>query len=111
MKILVIDTDRKHLKLIQGSLSQHGSEVHIEDNLKKAVSLVGKIQPELILLAIEPPPSQCIETLRILKRNAATTVIPVIAMIEDTETSIIEEAITCRADDYLIKPFPLSTLA
>lgn len=111
-KVLVVDDAQDNIALLTYDLEEDGFEVVSANNgaagLKIALSAP---QPDLILLDLNMPVLNGIETLKKLKSHGLTQDIPVIMIsVADCEASIIE-AIDLGAHDFVTKPVTYPVLA
>ena len=93
--VLVVDDDRADAALIADYLSQAGYGTLIAHSGPEALRLAAAHQPFAITLDVIMPDMDGWEVLQALKRNPATTLIPVIiaSMAEDRETGLALGAI------------------
>lgn len=104
-KILIIEDEAIIIKSVSYFLVNAGFEVlfalNPEEGIKKAI----QEQPDLILLDIVMPGLNGYQVLGQLKKNSATTHIPVIILSALSRESDILEGLDRGATDYLTKPF------
>jgi len=108
-KILVVDDEREIRDLLQTSLSSDGYEVIVGSNGEEAIELTKRENPQLILLDIEMPGVDGIETCKRLKAEEKTRLIPVIMVTALGDRDI--EAYLEGAADVVNKPFDIAELA
>ena len=102
VKILCVDDDPEFLRILGRMLEEKGYEVYLAESGKKAIEMLKKISPDLILLDIMMPELDGWETLREIKNTGSTT--PVIMLtimyaVEDREKSFEH-----GADAHVPKP-------
>jgi two-component system response regulator (stage 0 sporulation protein F) len=108
-KILVVDDQVGIVSFLYDFFTIKGYDVLQATNAKKAIGLVDKERPALVLLDIRLGwGKNGIETLKDIKEIAPAT--RVIMMTSVAEEDVIEEAFSLGADDYIIKPFSLKYL-
>ncbi len=103
--ILVVEDDEANLRLATELLNSSGYDVVQTRSGEECLLKVSELQPELIILDIEMPGLNGLETLKILKNNDKTQsikvlVVTALAMLGDEK--IIKQA---GADEYLSKPY------
>lgn len=103
--ILVIDDNPTNLKVMVDFLHTHGYRVLTARSGSSALDRAYHGQPNLILLDVQMPEMDGLETCRRLKANPATQTIPVIFMTAMTDLSYKVEAFSMGAVDYIVKPF------
>ena len=108
-RVLVVDDEEQIRELLANFLAGEGYEVILASNGKKAIELVEREDPQLILLDVKMPYTDGIEVCKRLKAEKKTGLIPVIVMtaLSDRKT----EAVEARADDFVDKPFDLAELS
>jgi two-component system chemotaxis response regulator CheY len=104
MKILLID-DSKTMRNIQKSvLAQLGySQVDEACDGQDALSKVGALQPDLILVDWNMPNMDGLSFVKAYRQTSKTT--PVIMVTTESEKSRVIEAIKAGVNNYVIKPF------
>ena len=111
VKILYIDDEKDILWTVKKSLEVIGNfSVETTQESKKAAALAKKLKPDLILLDIVMPEMDGFEVLRKLKKDNATTKIPVIMFTarEDDEAKI--QASQLYDEDYIVKGVEIPAL-
>ena len=108
-KVLVVDDKREIRDLLRTSLSEEGYEVVVASNGEEAVGLAKTGNPQVILLDIEMPGIDGIETCKRLKADEKTRLIPIIMMTSRGDRDI--EAYLEGAADVVNKPFDIVQLA
>ena len=108
-KILVVDDEREIRELLQSSLSAEGYEVIVASNGEEAIGLAKTGNPQAILLDLEMPGTDGIETCERLEADEKTRFIPIIMMTSRGDRDM--EAYTKGAADVVNKPFNFVQLA
>jgi two-component system, OmpR family, alkaline phosphatase synthesis response regulator PhoP len=108
-KVLVVDDEREIRDLLQISLSAEGYEVVVASNGEEAMGLAKTGNPQVILLDIEMPGIDGIETCKRLEADERTRLIPIIMMTSRGDRDI--EAYLEGAADVINKPFDIVQLA
>ena len=103
-KILVVDDDPRNVKLLEGILVPENYKILKAYSGEEALTIVNKIDLDLVLLDVMMPEMNGYEVCRRLKGNEATRLIPVIMVtaLNDIEDKI--KGIESGADDFLTKP-------
>jgi DNA-binding response OmpR family regulator len=108
-KVLVVDDERVVRDLLQTSLSAEGYEVVVASNGEEAIRLAKTGNPQVILLDIEMPGIDGIETCKRLEADEKTRLIPIIMMTALGDRDI--DAYLEGAVDVVKKPFDAVQLA
>jgi len=108
-KVLVVDVERQIRDLLHTSFSEEGFQVVTASNGEEAIELAKRENPQVILLDIEMPGVDGIETCKRLKAEEKTRLIPVIMMTTLGDRDI--EAYLEGAADVVNKPFDIKQLA
>lgn len=108
-KVLVVDDEREIRDLLQTSLLAEGYEVVVASNGEEAIGLAKTGNPQVILLDIEMPGIDGIETCKRLEADEKTRLIPIIMMTSRGDRDI--EAYLEGAADVVNKPFDIVQLA
>lgn len=102
-KILVIEDEPSILKAMEEGLSIHGYSVAAALDATRGLELVDTFKPDLILLDLVLPGMNGFEALQLLKRNPATSKIPVIILSNLGDEEEIRQGLSYGAVDFLIK--------
>jgi len=105
MKILVVEDEAPIQELLQFNLERKKYRVKVADSGEKALSVVGKYWPDLILLDIMLPGADGLEVCKNLKGDPKTARIPIIMLTALSEEADIVAGLELGADDYITKPF------
>ena len=107
-KVLVIDDNPKFL---EDSLPLYGYEVESAvDGLKAMKTLSKKTDFDIILLDVMMPNMNGWDVLKEIRENENTKMLPIIMTTAISEEQKIVKGLKMGADDYIVKPFVLSTL-
>ncbi len=101
--ILVVDDEEAVLKLFQTILKNKEYTVLTANNGKKALELVQKKRPDLVILDLKMPNMSGIKTLRRINRLNKNTEVIIITGYGSMETARV--AMKLGAYDYITKPF------
>ena len=102
--ILIVDDDPRKMKLIEAMLLPQQYSVYKADSGEIALSIVNKIDIDLILLDVMMPVLNGYEVCRRLKSNSNTRLIPVVMIttLDDSKSKIL--GIEAGADDFISMP-------
>ena len=102
--ILLVDDDPLVIRMYQNKLTKDGYIVNTASNGEEALIQIMKEKPDLILLDVMMPKMNGVETLKRLKAEEKTEMIPVIILTNlGDNPEDIETAKKLRALDYLVK--------
>jgi putative two-component system response regulator len=103
-RVLVVDDDRRNVKLLEGYLLPERYEVLKAYSAEEALTLLGKSQVDLMLLDIMMPGLDGYEVCKRVKARESTRFIPVILItaLDDLQAKV--RGIEAGADDFLSKP-------
>ena len=105
--ILIIEDNEKNLKLVRDVLQVKGYETIEAGTAEDGIELARGSKPDLVLMDIQLPGMNGIEALKVLRADAATARIPVIAVtasVMQQDRNLITEA---GFDGYIGKPINL----
>lgn len=105
-KILIIDDDREHLKMLKSFLEIRKYEVFTAENGMEGVDKV-RLQPDLILLDVNMPQMDGIEVCRRIRDSVACPILFLTAKVEEQDRVM---GLLSGGDDYILKPFSLKEL-
>jgi two-component system, OmpR family, KDP operon response regulator KdpE len=101
-RVLVVDDDPQIRRVLRTALVAQGYESIDARNGEEAIERLGEEKPDLIILDVNMPRMNGLETCRVIR---STSDIPIIMLtVRDTESDKIQ-ALDAGADDYVTKPF------
>ncbi|MFW5886379.1 MAG: response regulator [Bacteroidota bacterium] len=103
-KVLLADDSSVNNLLLQDILEEHGYQVVVAESGKKALQLLPKEQPDLVLLDIMMPVIDGFEVLEKIKADEKLKHIPVIMVTAKNSPVDKKRSIDLGAADYIIKP-------
>lgn len=103
-RIVVADDEPFILSALQDTLSDSYS-VTTASNGAEAIKVALKVLPDLIILDVMMPEMDGLEACKNLKRDKATSSIPVILLTAKGQITDIEKGFKSGADAYVVKPF------
>ncbi len=106
-EILIVDDDPLVVKLLQAPLQKAGYNVRVADQGLKALDMVKKDPPDLILLDILMPMLDGFKVTRLLKFDKRFKDIPIIVLTSRATEDERKMGEQVGADEILYKPFRL----
>jgi signal transduction histidine kinase len=103
--ILIVDDTPANLDTISTVLSDAGYEIAVATSGEKALQLLQRRSPDLILLDVRMPGIDGFETCDRIKANPKTCDIPIIFMTSLIDINNKIKGFNCGAVDYISKPF------
>ncbi|MBF0286627.1 MAG: hybrid sensor histidine kinase/response regulator [SAR324 cluster bacterium] len=108
--ILIVDDTPQNIQVLGSTLVQKGYEVIVADSGLKALQVVEKLVPDLILLDIMMPEMDGYETCRKLKSLSKMKEVPIIFLTALDQSEDIVQGFEIGAVDYVTKPFNVPEL-
>jgi two-component system cell cycle response regulator len=102
--ILVVDDNDLNLEMMQAVLESDSYHVLTAHNGERALAIVEKSPPDVVMLDVRMPGISGYDVCRTLKGDPATQHIPILMVTGFRENHDIEEIIAAGADDMLFKP-------
>jgi len=110
-KILLVEDNEMNRDMLSRRLQRRGYSVVIAQDGEQGLSLAKSEAPDLILMDISLPVMDGWQVTRLLKSNANTSHIPVIALTAHAMVSDRQKAFESGCDDYDTKPVEISRLS
>ena len=104
MGILIIDDDESFRFLLRMHLTQEGYQVQVAGDGVEGTRALSAQPPDLIISDLNMPFLNGFELLSLLKQDPATASIPVILLTGNSESEILEKAMSLGAANILTKP-------
>ncbi|MDR1841165.1 MAG: response regulator [Holophagales bacterium] len=108
-KLMLIDDNTTNLSVGKSAL-QDTYDVLTVNSGERALQLLEKITPDLILLDVDMPGMDGYETIRRIKANEAMSHIPVIFLTAKDDVNSELDGLSLGAVDYIAKPFSVPLL-
>jgi len=109
-RVLVVDDDRRLLKMLERTLSYEGFQVITAEDGQEALNRMGSTPPDIIILDWMLPKLDGIGVLEALRDEHDDT--PILMLTARDAVQYRVEGLERGADDYLIKPFePIELVA
>ncbi|MCJ8267833.1 MAG: hybrid sensor histidine kinase/response regulator [Psychrosphaera sp.] len=102
--ILIVDDNPINIDLLRHFLTRDDYKISAVTSGEKALKLIARVKPDLILLDIMMPGIDGYETCRRLKADNETASIPVIFVTAKTAPEDIRLGFSVGASDYITKP-------
>ena len=103
-RILVIEDNPLNLELVRALLEAQGYEVIDSGNAEEGIARAKTEQPRLIFIDLRLPGTDGLAATQLLKADAATRHIPVVALTAHAMKGDDERAMEAGCDGYLTKP-------
>lgn len=104
-RILVVDDDKDIVRLVKAYLEQAGFQVLVAYDGERALHVVRRERPDLMVLDLMMPQRSGWEVTQLVRGDpaiASTPIIMLTARVEDTDKIV---GLDLGADDYITKPF------
>ena len=102
--ILIVEDNPKNLKLIRDLLQFKGYQTIEADSAEAGIELAREQHPTLILMDIQLPGIDGREAMKVLKADASTQQIPIIALTASAMKGDRERLLAEGFDGYIPKP-------
>ena len=102
--VLVVDDSDFFLEMVKTFLGRTGCDVLTAHNWKKALEILGKRKPDLILMDLYMREMKGDECCREIKAKASTKDIPVIMLTTASNMDDRAKCLSAGCDDYITKP-------
>jgi len=106
--ILIVEDNEKNRKLERDILQFHGYRTIEAENGEDGVRLALETPPALILMDIQLPRMSGIDALRILRADARTRAVPVIAVTASAMSQDRQKIMAAGFDGYHAKPIDVT---
>jgi adenylate cyclase len=104
-RILVVDDAPENIQAISTILRDQGYQVLVATDGQRALDVLAKVRPDLLLLDVIMPGVDGYEVCRRIKASPQLAEIPIIFLTGKTETEDIVRGFEVGAVDYVGKPF------
>ena len=103
--VLVAEDDDDIRALVVYRLERSGYDVVQAQDGEEALRLAAECEPDLAILDVMMPKLDGYEVTRRLRKEEATSRLPVILLTARTQESDVSQGFAAGADDYIRKPF------
>ncbi|MGH7953680.1 MAG: response regulator [Limisphaerales bacterium] len=104
-KILIVDDEPDAIELLEFNLKQAGFEVVAAEDGAEALRKAKSSTPALVVLDVMLPELDGLEVCKLLRRDPATTALPIIMLTAKAAELDRVLGLELGADDYITKPF------
>ena len=108
--ILIVDDDLDLCYILQTVFTQLGYDSILAVNGREAVDLATSQLPDLILMDIMLPVMDGLQATRLIRENASTHSIPVLAMTARVSIEDKKDCFRSGCDEFIAKPFTVKEL-
>ncbi len=108
--ILLVEDNEMNRDMLSRRLVRKGYEIVLAEDGAQGVTMATEKRPDLILMDMSLPVIDGWEATRLLKADAATAEIPVIALTAHAMSEDRDHALAAGCDDYDTKPVELPRL-
>jgi len=109
-RILLVEDNELNSDMLRRRLSHRGYEVILAANGRQGIDMARREKPDVVLLDLNLPEIDGWQAVRILKTDAGTRGIPVVALTAHAMLGDREKALEAGCDDYATKPVDLPLL-
>jgi two-component system response regulator AtoC len=106
--ILIVDDEILTLNNLRKALEKEGYEIYLADSGERALEIIDKLKPDLVLLDLMLPGISGLEVLKNTKERGNEIIVIMMTAYEILEKAV--EAMKLGAYDYILKPFKISDL-
>jgi two-component system cell cycle response regulator DivK len=103
-RILIVEDNELNMKLLHDLLEVHGYDILTTGDGAAAIALARAHHPDLILMDIQLPDISGLDVARMLKADAATQTIPIIAVTAFAMAGDERRTLESGCDGYVSKP-------
>ena len=107
--ILVVDSKKENIDFLSANLTNEGYRVITAENGSQALEFINQL-PDLIILDIALPDMNGLDIIRQLKRNEATSAIPIIVLTSKGTDADEIISLEVGSDDFILKPVQIQRL-
>ncbi|MFM8427616.1 MAG: response regulator [Chloroflexota bacterium] len=109
-RILIVEDNMDTYELVRFILEKNGYETLLAMNGRDGVNAATKQLPDLIIMDLSMPEMDGWTAMRMIKGNASTSSIPMIALTAHALPSDRKRAFDAGCDEYITKPMDLIDL-
>ncbi len=103
-RVLVVEDNPLNMQLMAAILDSAGYAVLQADNAEDGLEAARRERPALVFMDIQLPRMDGLEATRLLKADASTRAIPVVAVTAYAMKGDRERILAAGCDDYIAKP-------
>ncbi|MFO7446327.1 MAG: response regulator [Ignavibacteriaceae bacterium] len=109
-KILIIEDDYSVKSLIREIFEENNYKVFSASDGKEGIAIAKEILPDIIICDIMMPGTNGYEVKEALNKEESTVLIPFIFLTAKAEMNDLRSGMDLGADDYIVKPFRVTSL-
>ncbi len=106
--VLIADDNEANTRHMEDYLRAHGFQVRLARDGEEAVRLCREVKPAVVLMDIQMPRFNGLEAIRLLRAEAGTAAVPMVALTALAMPGDRERCLEAGADAYLSKPVRLA---
>jgi PAS domain S-box-containing protein len=106
--VLIADDSEANTRHMEDYLRAHGFQVRLARDGEEAVRLCREVKPAVVLMDIQMPRFNGLEAIRLLRADASTAAVPMVALTALAMPGDRERCLEAGADAYLSKPVRLA---
>jgi len=107
-RILIVDDEKEIFSFLRRIVeNKFGFEAVWAENGLKAVQTLEKSKFDAIIMDVNMPVMDGIETLRIIRRNSEFADLPILMCSSESDRQKIGEIISLKITDYILKPIAI----
>jgi PAS domain S-box-containing protein len=106
--VLIADDSEANTRHMEDYLRAHGFQVRLARDGEEAVRLCREVRPAVVLMDIQMPRFNGLEAIRLLRADANTAAVPMVALTALAMPGDRERCLEAGADAYLSKPVRLA---
>jgi two-component system, sensor histidine kinase and response regulator len=107
MTVMIVDDTRPNVLVLQRTFANTGYNISVAFDGEKALDLISKLKPDLILLDVMMPGLNGFEVCKLLKENPEVNDIPIIVITAMGMPKDVLAGFEAGAVNYITKPFNL----
>jgi CheY-like chemotaxis protein len=108
--VLIVDDNELERKLVGKALDEELCELIFANSGAEALGLMRKVRPDLILLDVDMPDINGLETLCLMKQSPQLAGIPVVMVTGHSEKGMVVKCLQAGAADFAVKPLDRAKL-
>jgi CheY-like chemotaxis protein len=109
-RILLVEDNELNRDMLRRRLSHRGYDVILAANGRQGIDMARSQKPDIVLMDLSLPEIDGWQAARILKSDAVTRGIPLVALTAHAMLGDREKALQAGCDDYATKPVDLPLL-
>ncbi len=104
-RIFIVDDNEYNRQLLEATLYSEGYEVHQASDGQEALDRLDEVAPDLIMLDINMPVLDGLETCRRIRSQPEHNLLPIVILTAETDMKTHLSSIEAGANDFVTKPF------